>query len=402
MKNSTLFILISLFSYFGEANDKATSTSNLAKSFEVREDIFSKKVQPVLENIICDGNKKTKCSLIKKEIYLKRGSKVNEEELQNSKIRLQLLGLFNNVEFKLEKGSSRGKVNLRVIVDEASAYYSVSGVSAGKNKFDDKVQLQGQYTVGNNNLFGKGKRLSGTVDADLYGSLNYKRTSFRLRYTDPNLFGSKKWFLNSDLIYEHYNSRISNANSYLGSIEIGRRFLDFSYITAGYGARNYNYNSSVYENENIKDDFVSIGYGFNSQDDQYFATSGARLDLRLNWSTNFGFESDRNGGTVHPVFTDFDWRYTLALARKQYLALFAESRGLFDNEDLLNQGLGFEYSYQVKRNQHEHELTDLRLYSGVSFIDYRSSRGARYRASAGVKLRSKNFGLVRFNIFGDL
>jgi hypothetical protein len=101
------------------------------------------------------------------------------------------------------------------------------------------------------------------------------------------------------------------------------------------------------------------------------------------------------------VLLNFDWRTTFRVDNKVFLTSFFESRNnLFEQDDFINRGLGVELAYQPIQNQKEQEITDLRYYIAPSLLGYSSFRdGVLSSVSAGVKFRSKTFGLVRLGTF---
>jgi|GEM_PF-3640015 len=425
MKLSTFLLTALLISIsIGAAAEESRS------KLENTESIFDQEF--VLENIYCVGNTKTKCSLIKKELRVRSGKKVRDKDLQNSKIRLQLLGLFDEVDLNLKKGSERGKVDLEVSVKEGSSIYTVLDIGLGhinRRVYDSRSEFRNdlQLTLGTRNLLGLGKRLSATVYSQDGGGLtgNNGEGSYRLRYTDPNLLGSKRFFYNFDYVYgrDLYKQKnpvdlLNYTQQYLGEghlaqLEFGLRVGSFSYFTVGYSAV-FNKESYDYvEDGNLKSlkksgnqKFVIAGFGVNTQDDLYFPTSGTRLDIKLpfevgssnssSYFVNGGLSSEKASSVIFAG--ELDWKTTWQLAPKFYLTGFAESRSHLENDDLVNSGLGLKFSYQTRRNQTYKDISDLRFFVTPSitnsvFDDYGP------QLAAGVKLRSKKYGLARFQLF---
>ncbi|MGH1468642.1 MAG: POTRA domain-containing protein [Bdellovibrionales bacterium] len=388
MKFSTLFVsmlLVSMNAFAGA----------------VEEEKAEQQQQLILEDIICVGNKKTKCSLIRKEIRLKPNKAVKQDELKNAKIRLNLLGLFDSVDMSLEKGSAKGRVDLKIEVKEASSYYTVTGLQFGKYE-KEWTAGSAQFTLGNRNLFGKGKRLALTYTTDINeldgydGSATYNRA--RINYTDPNLFGSKRFFGSIDLSHGKNNGRYGASNYTTGSLELGYRIRKFSYLTLGYGKLGINYeddNDKAFDGNYKQNDFI-LGYGFNTQDDAYFPTRGSRFDLKIALgSSGVSMPGFYSGGT----FSDFDWRTTWGIGNKYYLTGFMEKRSYDDSEEFLNSGLGLEMAKQVRKNRKDKDISDARFYIAPSINGYSGFNGTAYGVAAGVKLRSKKYGLARIELF---
>ena len=65
-------------------------------------------------------------NLIKRELDLSVGDTVGQNQLEDSQVRINLLGYVGNTRIQLKKGTERGKVKLIIEVDELSAYYGES------------------------------------------------------------------------------------------------------------------------------------------------------------------------------------------------------------------------------------------------------------------------------------
>src|SRR5689334_16907522 len=75
----------------------------------------------IVESLECRGNVTTSCRFILGQLYLAEGDRLDEEEIQNAKLRLLWLRNFSAVSIYLEKGSERGRARVVVEVVEASA-----------------------------------------------------------------------------------------------------------------------------------------------------------------------------------------------------------------------------------------------------------------------------------------
>jgi len=224
-----------------------------------------------IEKIECAGNEITSCSIIENDIYLRAGDKVNEEELENARLRLKTMGLFYDVQISLKKGEMRGQVIVLVQVQERSANYVNLGVDTTLRRYG----IEGNSAtvgVGNRNLFGLGKKL----EAAIAGGTNNSSKRANLNYQDPNLFGSSKYFADIFLSSQKYGETEFNT---FGAY-VGRRIFDFSYIRVGtHGI--FNSGSPA----------ANIEYGWNTQDDIYFPTSGSNFTLGTSihkeWQTQY-------------------------------------------------------------------------------------------------------------------
>lgn len=362
------------------------------------------------EDLTCDQASKSKCERIKKEARFKLGQKISDKDLRNAKIRIQLLGLFKDVDLKIKKGSKKGKVIVAVETSDRSPIYTVTGVRAGlKNKYDEtelsgKTSLGGavDFTVGHRDVFGSGKNLSLSARGE-GGTNDDEISSILLRYSDPNLLGSKKWFYNLELFSTQNRDENYSADNYIGSLEIGRRYGNFSYWTLGYAKGYSRINNDYNEIGYTKEGSLLIGYGYNTQDDLYFPTSGTRINLKLA-PTLRREKSNSLSSYSYIIDGNFDWRTTFRLDDRVFLTWFFEGRGnQFEQDDFINNGLGFELGYQKIQNRTGSDITDLRYYIAPSITSFAMNGFGSGRLSPsidmGVKFRSKEFGLVRLGAF---
>jgi outer membrane protein assembly factor BamA len=191
----------------------------------------------VIESVQCTGNRRTDCELIRRELYLSEGDKIDEEEIDNARIRIALLGLFSRIDLSLKKGSERGKVQVQIDVEEASPYFTEATLGSAY-AFYRPSQI-GELRAGNRNLFGKGKVLQGAFRYERSLSRSFlEKVNPYVEYVDPGLFGSKKYYLNSSLSYYYTRDEWDQdtqllQNSLAFSLTAGRRIFDFSYVAIG-------------------------------------------------------------------------------------------------------------------------------------------------------------------------
>lgn len=127
------------------------------------------------------GLRKTKESLVRKLIRTKKGDAFDQIALRRDLNAIYDTGLFDDISYKVtDEPASVGSVIVTISVKEKrSGQFSV-GLS-----FDNRSKLGGFVTVGENNLFGQGKRASASVEL---GSQSTR--TFELAYGDSYV-GSK-------------------------------------------------------------------------------------------------------------------------------------------------------------------------------------------------------------------
>jgi outer membrane protein assembly factor BamA len=257
----------------------------------------------VVEDLRCRGNAATACEFILGHVYLGRGDALDETELQNAQLRLSTLRTFESVKIYLEKGSERGRAIVVIEVVEADPIATEWMLGASYRLGAFRSVTAGRLL--HQNLFGAGKLadLSIVAVTPLNGP-SEERYAASLRYADPHLFGSKRYFAIAGMSYvdaEFGDSRYDNFNDtdvFRFGATLGRRLWDFSYLMVGYAyrARNDQLNGHwdddgnfVIERERNRHviDFV---YGWNSEDDLYFPTRGSSFHIGGGW--DFGTVDD--------------------------------------------------------------------------------------------------------------
>jgi outer membrane protein assembly factor BamA len=247
----------------------------------------------IVESLECRGNVTTSCRFILGQLYLSEGDRLDEEEIQNAKLRLLWLRNFSAVSIYLEKGSQRGLARVVIEVVEASAvnkeltfgFFSQNGAIGHV--------VQGRWT--DQNLFGNGKVLD--FKASLVTPLGGDQQSERLvqlSYIDPHLFDSKRYYFSTDLSFinldiDRQNGDLIDIRQVAFDLNFGRRLWDFSYITAGVQYRpvsdrfwSIRQDDGKFEEtvDSSRGSFI-VAYGWNSRDDQYFPTRGSAFGLTV-------------------------------------------------------------------------------------------------------------------------
>lgn len=258
----------------------------------------------LIEDLRCVGNGETSCDFILSYLYLGRGDELDEIEVRNAQLRLATLRRFDSVAIYLEKGSDRGKAVLVVEVVEADALTTEWLIGASHRLGAFRSVTAGRLT--HQNLFGAGKLadLSLTTIQPLNGPTEEAYVA-RLRYADPHLFGSKRYFGIVSAVYLDGESSTRYGNFGATTLfrlgaTLGWRLWDFSYLTAGYGYRaRIDQRSGRWQRDGtfeLKQDrnrhAIDVLYGWNSEDDIYFPTRGSSFHTGFGW--NFGSDEERN------------------------------------------------------------------------------------------------------------
>ena len=191
-----------------------------------------------VQEIRCAGNDHTSCEFIREKLYLSPGDTLDEEEVRNAELRLASLRNFTAVHVRLEKGAERGAVIIVLEVEEADpiAMEFIAGLSD---------RLTWQYgvlgaRVAHQNVFGTGKyaELRAVAAIPLHDDPNLESQEVFLRYADPQLFNSRRWFAQANAGWFKRDTALEDGSfthfegPQLG-VSVGWRFADFSYLTLG-------------------------------------------------------------------------------------------------------------------------------------------------------------------------
>lgn len=273
----------------------------------------------VIEDVQCEGNTATECTFIKGQVFLYPGDIVNEEEVNNAKIRLSTLPNFRSTDIYLKKGSQRGRVILVIEVEEGSPY--LSEIRAGTSIRDSHVSERVGGRIAHQNLFGKGKILDLEVDARIPVADSGASTYTRLQYIDPHLLGSKKSFLVQGVTYHDLDYNYDDGDFYRESqlgldFALGRRIWDFSYISVGYQTyltsdihRRYTYeNDEIEDFKGSYDNAFFLNYGWNSEDDPYFPTHGSRFGMTWAWYSPVADQGTKNSNSADSFRASMGYR----------------------------------------------------------------------------------------------
>jgi hypothetical protein len=259
----------------------------------------------IIEDMHCRGNAVTSCQLILGYLHLAPGDRLNEDEIQDAKLRLSSLPNFVSVDIHLEKGSEKGRAIVIVEVVEADSVENefIAGTSARLHSFSQTIEGR----MADRDVFGTRDTLNLDFEGIApIGGLTRRGVYTRLQFVDPNLLDSSKYFLIAGVTYQNtlidYPGGSFDKTDQLGiDGSVGRRLFDYSYVTLGYLYRPISQSVSTFTQfSKITNAYavstdadpnnnrgVYLGYGWDSEDDVYFPTRGSRLSssVGLSWAS---------------------------------------------------------------------------------------------------------------------
>ncbi len=351
----------------------------------------------IIDDFECVGNLRTNCDIVTREIFLAKGDKVSESEIENSRIRLLLSGLFRDVNISLKKSSEYGHVVVLITLDELSPYFtelSNTFQSRYGSNYDSLL-----VRVGTRNLFGLGKLLSFAAGSSIGNITN--SPVYLLQYQDPHLFGSYRYFFLADAEYRKFES----SGNFVGSIiqdyriEVGRRIFDFGFMSIGQRLSvtqydSFDYFGYNYEQYNNARRTTLLAAGWNSENDPYLPTEGSKARFQL--------EIDSVNSASTFITIDLGYERLFHLAPNQILSFEIGTR----TGDLKSESFNayfdpvVTYSYDLERGQ-TGAIRNSRLNLSVTPEGY-GGHWFGARLGLGVKIDSPSFGFLALNIFGSV
>jgi outer membrane protein insertion porin family len=235
------------------------------------------------QRINITGNTVTRDNVIRRELEVYEGEYFSGYGLRKSTENLNRLGFFENVEIQPKKGSAEDLMDLNINVKERPTGNFMMG--AGYSGYDGPL---GTFQISQNNLFGTGQRLMGSV------RLSGKGAWYDIQYTEPRVNDTKltagidlfKW----EYEYDDY-TRDSTGGALRARFPIG---IDEDY-TRGFARYTYDntYISDVEPDASfeIRDmegrsitSSVTVGLDRNSKDRPWNTTRGSFNKLSVEYA----------------------------------------------------------------------------------------------------------------------
>lgn len=155
------------------------------------------------------GNERTRDEVIRRELEIEEGEQYSASALESSRQEIERLGYFEGVDVSTQRGATDELIDVRIEVNETRT--GTFQVGAG---FSSAESFIANAQVSQNNLFGRGQRLS--FEAQISGI----RQLFNLQFTEPWLFGSR-WNFAFDLYNFDYAFQDFTRQSTGGSTTFG-------------------------------------------------------------------------------------------------------------------------------------------------------------------------------------
>lgn len=197
-----------------------------------------------VEEVIIQGNTKTRDPVIRREIRVAPGERFDGEKLRRSKERLYNLGYFEEVTLDTAPGSDPGHRNLVVNVKEAK-----TGEFSFGGGFSSTDRLLGfaEITQRNFDLLNWPSFTGGGQELKLRGTTGSRRRDLLLSFTEPWAFGTPYLFG-----FDAYDRVRDRGDGY--SFDLGRRGTN---LRTGHALSEYNRWDATYRLERVSVQNVS-------------------------------------------------------------------------------------------------------------------------------------------------
>jgi len=176
----------------------------------------------IFERINIRGNTKTRDRVIRRELKVSEGEVYSQTKLNYSRARVMALGFFESVNLSTRRGRADDRIIVNIEVKERPT--GTFQIGAG---FSSVESFIAQAQVSQNNLFGRGQRL--TLQAMISGL----RQNFSISFWEPYLLDSRLTF-GFDIYNSVRNFESFNRNAMGGSLTWGYPITDDIRLFATY------------------------------------------------------------------------------------------------------------------------------------------------------------------------
>lgn len=163
----------------------------------------------IFERINIRGNSKTRDRVIRREMRIAEGDRFSQTLLNLSRARVMQLGFFESVDVSTHRGTADDRIVVNLEVKERPT--GTFQVGAGFSSVENFIA---QAQISQNNLFGRGQRLS------LMAQISGLRQLFSLSFWEPYFLDSE-WTFGFDIYNSIRNFESFNRNATGGSLTWG-------------------------------------------------------------------------------------------------------------------------------------------------------------------------------------
>lgn len=353
-----------------------------------------------LNEIIIEGNEKTKDFVILRELGMEPGEVVNVNDLNKGLHRILMLGYFDEVSRQFEPTEDPDKVNLKIKVTERK-----TGVLSGGVGYSSNEGLIGYIDVADQNFLGKGQTVN------FRWEFGKTRSLYSIGFYEPYI-DSHGTSLGVNVYRKSNEYKDEQGKPYEvirngGDVTLGR---PLSEITRGYVTTRIE--RAETDGEKISTHSVKLTTVTNTSDHPFFPTSGYKLRLSTELAGHFlGGDSD---------YTRYEGEYSryIGIGKKNHTLAVRAAGGVITGEpyhsDLFRVGgsesvRGYDYGDMIGDKKlvlnAEYRFPIKDAFHGVVFADAGNAWGKEENVSLtdlefgyGVGLRIDTpLGVMRFD-----
>lgn len=353
-----------------------------------------------LNEIIIEGNEKTKDFVILRELGMEPGEVVNVNDLNKGLHRILMLGYFDEVSRQFEPTEDPDKVNLKIKVTERK-----TGVLSGGVGYSSNEGLIGYIDVADQNFLGKGQTVN------FRWEFGKTRSLYSIGFYEPYI-DSHGTSLGVNVYRKSNEYKDEQGEPYEvirngGDVTLGR---PLSEITRGYVTTRIE--RAETDGEKISTHSVKLTTVTNTSDHPFFPTSGYKLRLSTELAGHFlGGDSD---------YTRYEGEYSryIGIGKKNHTLAVRAAGGVITGEpyhsDLFRVGgsesvRGYDYGDMIGDKKlvlnAEYRFPIKDAFHGVVFADAGNAWGKEENVSLtdlefgyGVGLRIDTpLGVMRFD-----
>ncbi|HHT37532.1 MAG TPA: BamA/TamA family outer membrane protein [Firmicutes bacterium] len=235
-----------------------------------------------IEEIVLEGNEKTKDNVILRELSFAPGDILDFVEVSTSLQRVFMLGYFEEINYSIQEGKDPDSAVLTVLMKEQKTGSADFGAG-----YSSKNGLFGYIDISDDNFLGNGQR------ANIFFEIGRGTRSYRLGFYEPYLlsdgtsFGIELYNEHDDIQgkYGEDEETVTGTQHVLGgNVSLGRRLGDYSRFNLSLRADSFKFSGDIDEYENPYK-LLTIGAGISDN------TTNHPFKPSEGYKTNFNFET---------------------------------------------------------------------------------------------------------------
>lgn len=235
-----------------------------------------------IEEIVLEGNEKTKDNVILRELSFAPGDILDFVEVSTSLQRVFMLGYFEEISYSIQEGKDPDSAVLTVLMKEQKTGSADFGAG-----YSSKNGLFGYIDISDDNFLGNGQR------ANIFFEIGRGTRSYRLGFYEPYLlsdgtsFGIELYNEHDDIQgkYGEDEETVTGTQHVLGgNVSLGRRLGDYSRFNLSLRADSFKFSGDIDEYENPYK-LLTIGAGISDN------TTNHPFKPSEGYKTNFNFET---------------------------------------------------------------------------------------------------------------